>query len=77
MVFKLSFCWKTMLVIHSCCSAHSSSSMRPLSLQLLTSCFSSTPFKVSESLPTLAMKSPRMTILSFSGTFRRRLLKYL
>ena len=24
-VFKLSFCWKTVFVTHSCCSAHSSS----------------------------------------------------
>ena len=65
MVFKLSFCWKTELVLHSCCSAHSSSSMRSLSLQLPTPCFPSTLFRVSESLPTLALKSPRMTIFNF------------
>ena len=78
MVFNLSFYWKTVLVIHSCCfSAHSSIIMRPLSLQLPTPCFPSTHFHISDYLPTLAMKSPRMTFLSFAGTFRRRLLKYV
>ena len=75
MFFNMSFCWKTVLVIHSCCSAHSSRNMRPLSLQLPTPCVPSTPFQVSAYLPTLALKSPRMKILSFPGTFRRRLCK--
>ena len=72
-VLRLSFCWKMVLMMTSCCSEQCSCSKRPLSLQLPTPCLPSTPFQESASWPTLALKSPRTITLSSSGVLWRQL----
>ena len=66
-VFRLFFCWKMVFVMVNCFSAQNTNSKRPFSLQFPTPCFPSTPFHASESCPTLALKSPRITTLSSAG----------
>ena len=65
-VFRLSFCWKVVLVMASWCSAQNSSRRRPLSLQLPTPCLPRTPFQASESLSSIEVAKDEDLVV-FSG----------
>ena len=61
----------------SWCSEQNSRSKHSLSLQLPIPCLPMTPFHSTESCPTLALKSPKISSLSLESTCCRRLCKVM